>query len=194
MGVDGRVGHSCHQSRVFQLGTISILSHDTGSDSSIHVPTNAITLEPSTSPTPTPSPTATATSPNTAAATVVPTSATPSPSASGSSINVGAVAGGAIGGVLLLGAVFIFAWYKIRTRPDVPPQRNSINIAPEMGQYYDPGPGPGPQGGAAAMGGGYYGGKGGAEEQVMPLSPALRYPEEGIRSEIPSGNVGNTGY
>jgi hypothetical protein len=44
------------------------------------------------------------------------------------------------------------------------------------------------------MGGGYYGGKGGAEEQVMPLSPALRYPEEGIRSEIPSGNVGNTGY
>lgn len=31
-----------------------------------------------------------------------------------SSVNVGAIAGGIVGGVVLLGAIFAFLWYKIR--------------------------------------------------------------------------------
>ncbi len=126
----------------------------------------------------------------------------PSPSSSGSSVNVGAIAGGAIGGVVFLGAIAVFAWYKIRTH-----DRGRDSVLPPVEQYnpqsgYGPGPG---AGGAAAMGGaGYYEKQESQgytqnnqrESVMMPQSPTLRYPEPdaGLRDEVPSGNVGKGNY
>ena len=92
------------------------------------------------------------------------TSATPTGS---SSVNAGAIAGGAVGGVFLLGAIIAFAWYKLRT-PRVPPyynQQGGIVPAEKTNHGY---------------------GQGGIEG---PDSPSLRYPET-TTSANKEGGVG----
>jgi len=164
----------------------------------LEVPTYAITLASSTSTTTDVTPTATP-SPSVGPTTVTPTP-TPTPaSSSGSSTNVGAIAGGAIGGVVFLGAIAVFAWYKTRTHGRA---RDSVLPPVEYNPGYNPGPG---AGGAAAMGGaGYYekresqgyGQNNQRDSAVIPQSPTLRYPDPDVnqRDEVPSGNVGRGNY
>jgi hypothetical protein len=81
------------------------------------VPTDAITAEPTITTIPTPPPFSSTT-------TVSPTTPVVS-----SSINVGVIAGAAIGGVVVLGLAFAFTWYKVRTH------RNPDNTQPGVERY-----------------------------------------------------------
>src|ERR1700738_951366 len=95
--------------------------------SSIFVPTDAITAMPSSTTSTSSSSSSSSTSP-----TLTPTTTTlpdtPSP------VNAGAIAGGAIGGVVVLGAIFAFVWYMVGIR------RRSDNQQPLVEQR-DMGPG-----------------------------------------------------
>jgi hypothetical protein len=80
------------------------------------VPTNALTLTSASGTTPS-----------------IPVSQTATPSPISSPVNVGAIAGGAIGGVVLLGAIFAFAWYKIRTHGQVNNREPPVELHPFSG-------------------------------------------------------------
>jgi hypothetical protein len=129
--------------------------------SRIYVPTDAITAEPTITTIPTPPPFVSTT-------TVSPTS----PVAS-SSVNVGAIAGAAIGGVILLGLAFAFTWYKIRTH------RNPDNTQPAVERYSENGGDDYPEVSPAEKSTNV----GFATEGVSQL----RYPEN-----IPSGKLGGS--
>ena len=55
-----------------------------------------------------------------------------STSSTSSSVNLGPIVGGAIGGVVLLGAIFAFAWHKIKTFP-----RSQSTDLPRSGKHND---------------------------------------------------------
>lgn len=119
-----RIGaYSHHTTTVYRLIIISILHQGCveSNISSISVPTNAITPQPTNIPTSVSAP-----------ILVIPSTTStqiPIPTHTSSPVPAGAIAGGVVGGIVLLGAIFALVWYMVRT------QKKLANTEPAVEQY-----------------------------------------------------------
>ncbi|KAH7127637.1 hypothetical protein EDB81DRAFT_145630 [Dactylonectria macrodidyma] len=111
----------------------------------------------------------------------------------GSSVPVGAIAGGAVGGVLVLGLIAIGIWYLLRRRPEQPAAVPTPVMVPATGAGF------GGAGGAA----GYYGGGDGNmgmqqpqqfhhQQQFVQPNMAMQYSQQYQMPQTTGGGVAKT--